>query len=99
MAFNETSTKGNTMLSQDNIDKINDLIDDELHTANGAFTSHKDKMEAIERVATLKALLTPQPSRTDILRELATALTEAKRTPASQSPSDLIADILSTFRR
>ena len=86
------------MLSQDNIAKINDLIDDELRTASGAFTSHTDKMEALDRVATLKALLTPQPSRNDIIRELATALKE-QNAPAQQSPADLVTEFFATFRR
>jgi hypothetical protein len=90
--------KGITMLSEDNIDKINDLIDDELRTASGAFTSHEDKQKAIERITQLKSLLSPQPTRQDILKELAAALQE-QSTPATPSTADLLSEILTTFRR
>lgn len=87
------------MLSQNNINKINDAIRREMNTVTGAFTSHEDKMAALERVAQLKGLLDPQPSRQDILREFAAALKE-ERTPTTQhSAADVIADIFATFRR
>jgi|RhiMetStandDraft_4_1073278.scaffolds.fasta_scaffold23783_1 hypothetical protein len=86
------------MLSQSNINKINDAIADEMRTVTGAFTSHEDKTAAIERIAQLKELLNPQPSRQDILRELAAALKE-QSTPTTPNTADVIADIFATFRR
>lgn len=73
------------MLSQNNINKINDAIADEMHTVTGAFISHEDKTAAIERIAQLKELLNPQPSRQDILRELAAALKEQSTPTSAQS--------------
>lgn len=87
------------MLSEDNIAKINDQIDDELHNADRPFSSHKDRMEALERAVTLKSLLSSQPTRQDILAELASALLKEKSAPAPQSPADLITEIFATFRR
>jgi hypothetical protein len=86
------------MLSQTTVNKINDQIRRELHTVNSSFSSHEDKMEALERIAKLKELLNPQPSRQDILRELAIALTD-RQTPTPHSASDLVTEIFATFRR
>lgn len=87
------------MLSQTNINKINDAITREMRTVTGAFTSHEDKMAAIERIDQLKGLLYPQPNRQDILRELAAALKEENTTTVQHSAADVLADIFATFRR
>ena len=86
------------MLSDHNVQKINDQISDELRIVDGAFTSHTDKMEAIERINQLKSLLSPQPTRQDILAELALAIKE-QNTPTTQSPADLVTEIFAAFRR
>lgn len=45
------------MLSVSNIRKINEQILDELRTVDSICSSHQEKMEAIERIAALKKLL------------------------------------------
>jgi len=45
------------MLSERNIETINCQIADELRIVGRSFTSQQEKMEAIERIAALKALI------------------------------------------
>lgn len=83
------------MLSTTNVRKINDQIERELRGVSGAFTSHEDKMAAIERITQLKSLLSPQPTRQEILSELAAALKEQSTpTPQPTSLSDLLTQML-----
>lgn len=49
------------MLSKDNIDRINRQIRDELRTVDSICSDHQEKMEAIERIAQLKALMSTNP--------------------------------------
>lgn len=89
------------MLSDYNIRKINEQITSELRIADSYGATHAEKMEAFERVAKLQALLNPQPSRTDILQELATAFAAAQQPtkPVQPSGNGLIADLIAEFRR
>jgi hypothetical protein len=87
------------MLSQNVINKINHQIEDELRNVDSICSSPQEKMEAIERIAKLKALLTPQPSREEIMSELASALTDKvqqKETQYDSRPSlgDIFADAI-----
>jgi septal ring factor EnvC (AmiA/AmiB activator) len=87
------------MLSSTNVRKINDQIERELRDVNSIVTSNEDKIAALDRIARLKALLNPQPSRSDILSELASAFVEAQRTPPP-TPADNFANALADiFRR
>lgn len=74
------------MLSTDNIRRINRQIENELRTVNGFITSDEDKMEAIKRIAALKALLeTPaekkeQPlTRDELVSQVAREIAEMFR--------------------
>lgn len=78
------------MLSASNVQKINDQIKRELRTVDRFVASDEEKMAAIERVAELKKLLTPQPTRQEILQELAAALVEARSNPTPPQPRDFI---------
>lgn len=84
------------MLSDRNVKEINRQIEREIREANWADT-HQEKMDAIERIATLKALLYPQPSQKEILEQLATALQSQPTAP--RNPADLVTEIFATFRR
>lgn len=84
------------MLSNDNIRRINDQIRTELRTVEYRTTSDENKMAAIRRIAELKALLetTPVaeelPTRKTLLKELATALIEARTEHRqAQEPRDI----------
>lgn len=67
------------MLSEDNIERINDQIADELNTVSHPFKTHQEKTDAIERVAQLKSLLEPiQPTMPCDPREVAQALLDMK---------------------
>lgn len=84
------------MLSDRNVRKINDQIANELRTVGGAFTSAVDKAAALDRIAKLQALLTPQPSREDILTELAAAIVDETKKPHQPSPTALAIETLIT---
>lgn len=78
------------MLSDSNIKKINDEIESELRWISSS--DHEDKMQTLERVAALKALLDPTPTAEQIVAAL--------KTP--ELPNDLTRDLKSifdTFRR
>lgn len=68
------------MLSESNIRKINDQISEQLRTAGSSLRTAAEKDAALSRVAQLKALLddTEKPSRKTMLKELASALIEAR---------------------
>jgi len=87
------------MLSDQNVRRINNQIADELRTVDSICSSDQEKIAAIDRIAKLKSLLTPQPSRSDILAELAEALVEAQRNPKPTFADHLVSDILSALRR
>ncbi len=78
------------MLSQSTISNINDQIGRELRIVKDWMKDDAEKDAALERIAKLKDLLNPQPSRTDILQELANALVNAHpNQPATPAPSPL----------
>jgi hypothetical protein len=85
------------MLDANTVRKLNRQIEDELRTVDSALSSHQDKMEALERITKLKELLTPQPNRKDILRELATALQEKNQTPSLHA--NAVSELLSFLNR
>jgi hypothetical protein len=87
------------MLSDQNVRMINVRIGNELRTLDSICSSQEEKLEAIERIAKLKELLTPQPSRSDILRELAIALKQEQKPSTEHTVTDYIADAIATFRR
>jgi DNA-directed RNA polymerase specialized sigma subunit len=85
------------MLSSHTVHKINNQIQDELRIVDRFTTSHQEKMEALERIAELKKLITPQPTRSEILEELATALYEARNAPSPTATA--ISDLLGLLNR
>jgi hypothetical protein len=86
------------MLSNDNIRNINRQIASELRTVGAYMSSNEDKAAALARIAQLQSLLNPQPTRQDILAELAAALTA--QTPApTRTTAESILDILANVRR
>lgn len=88
------------MLSNEVARKINRQIENEMRDLNSTFTSNEDKLAIIDRISKLKQLLEPQPSRSDILDELATAIVEAQRKPKTTNPAhDLVAELFAAFRR
>lgn len=92
------------MLSDRNIIEINRQIERELKTVDSWMSDADDKTAALKRIAKLKALLDPQPSREEILKELANAIVVAERskteTTTSTPPApDLISDLVTLFRR
>lgn len=91
------------MLSDSNIRKINDQIKKELDTVDSWVSDADDKAAALKRITKLNALLNPQPSREEILKELADAIVNADRTrnPHAQptSASDLVSELVTMFRR
>jgi len=87
------------MLNDNNIREINNQINRELRNVNSICKSPDEKLQALDRIAKLKALLTPQPSREEILSELAAALVEAQRNPPATFADNLINDIVGHFRR
>jgi hypothetical protein len=87
------------MLSRTVIVKINRQIEDELRIVDSICSSQQDKLDAIERIAKLKALLSPQPSREEILDELASAITVQVRQKDTQnvarlSVGEVLADMI-----
>lgn len=88
------------MLSDSNIRQINRQIAAELRIVDSSIRSHAEKMVALERVTKLQTLLSPQPSREEILSELAASIVEAQRNPQPPTPAEnLIADLATLFRR
>lgn len=82
------------MLSDRNVRELNSMIEKEMREMRWADT-HAEKLECVDRIAKLKELLHPQPSRKQILADLAEALAEVP-TPAIPQSSPLI-DLLRTF--
>jgi len=88
------------MLSDRNIDKINDQIANELQTLKSIFADEEDKDLALKRIATLNSLLNPQPTQDEMLQQLASALLSQQSKPRESSPvADALIDILSSIRR
>jgi vacuolar-type H+-ATPase subunit I/STV1 len=82
------------MLSDSNVRKINDQIENELRDLRFE-SDHEEQLEIIERIAQLKALMEPTPSVAEIL-----AAIKDKHEP--QLPNELNVDlkrIFDTFRR
>lgn len=78
------------MFSSDNVREINRQIDRELREVRMS-DDHNEKLAAIDRIAKLKALLSPQPSREEILAEVADALAHhVPATPAPTQPSPIL---------
>lgn len=73
------------MLSSTNVRKINDQINDELQIVDLTFTPHKQKMEALERIAALKAILDtpvpvkPEPTTDSLIEDVARVLRDRRR--------------------
>lgn len=82
------------MLSDRNVRDINSAITSELRNVDSMFTSNEDKMAALERISKLKSLLSPQPTRQEIIAELATALKEASPTT---SHAQRLVEIISAY--
>lgn len=89
------------MLSDNIRREIENQIERELRDARMAF-DHAEKLECYERIAALKAALDPQPTREQILTELAEAISEAQKTmPSSDNPTlaETLVDLVGSFRR
>lgn len=86
------------MLSNDNIRNINRQIENELRDVNSIRLSDEEKSAALDRIIKLKSLLTTQPSREEILAELADALAEAQRNPPPTFADNLMTDIVGLLR-
>lgn len=87
------------MLSEENIELINKQITKEVKSLEGFFTSDEDKPAILDRIAKLIALLSPQPSRQEILSELAAAIVAEHKTPTEPDFMDDISTIIANFRR
>jgi hypothetical protein len=89
------------MLSDRNTRMINDHIERSLRDLRMEDAGSPEAIAIINQIAEMQKLLTPQPTRSDILEELAKALHEnpAPATPKDPTAADLIADILGSFRR
>lgn len=87
------------MLSNDNIREINRSIERELRNVSSIATSDEEKVAALDRIAKLKALLYPQPTREELLAELATALVEAQRNPPPTLADTIFENVAAVFRR
>lgn len=85
------------MLSDRNIAEMNRQIAAELRNADSICSTPEEKMQALERIAKLRELLTPQPTREDILTELASALKGEQKKSAHEDIT--IGDIFAAFRR
>lgn len=57
MVYNETPTERHTMLTEKNIQDINNQIASELRTVGRYTPSNEEKLAALDRIARLKALL------------------------------------------
>jgi hypothetical protein len=75
------------MLSQSNINRINDQIARELRNVDSTLTDDREKAASLDRVAKLQELLNPVPTKTEVeplpsrktlIKELALALIEAR---------------------
>lgn len=86
------------MLSNDVIRKINAQIVIELRKADSIGTDHQEKMEALERIAKLKALLSPQPSAEEIAEHVANFLKTQTVTPSPAEPPTLIEQFFGRHR-
>lgn len=88
------------MLTDRTIREINEQIQSEVRGARMAF-NHAEKLECYERISALTAALDPQPTRQQILTELAEAIAVAQKAPKHRDarPVDLIADLIANFRR
>jgi hypothetical protein len=88
MGSNEPNyTKETPMLSNDVIAKINRQIEDELRTVGKTFADHDEKMEALERIAKLKEILSPNPSAEQIAQHVANFLNTAATQPNAEPDS------------
>lgn len=83
------------MLSQDNIDRINNQIESEIDKLDSIFTSTGDKPAIIARIAALKAVLEPQPTREQLIAEIAEAVIEKLK--STQPPT--LMDLFESFAR
>jgi hypothetical protein len=87
------------MLSDRTIREINDQIQREVRDARTSF-DHDEKLACYERIAALKSALDPQPTRGDILTELAEALAGTTPTHAPQTtPADALITAICNLRR
>ncbi|MEO7397372.1 MAG: hypothetical protein ABIW84_02300 [Ilumatobacteraceae bacterium] len=83
------------MLSKNVIYKINRQIETELRNVDSICCDPAEKMASLERISKLKELLDPnpvvQPSRKELVKELAVALIEAREeTRNRNTPVDFI---------
>lgn len=81
------------MLSNSAIHSINRQIERELRELNSILTSDEEKVAIIDRIAKLKELLNPHPSREDILAELAAALVDAQEEKSTRQSHDVMFDL------
>lgn len=86
------------MLSDRNIERINDQIETELRKLNSIIYNEKEKDEAVKRISQLNALLTEQPTREEIVNDVVAILTEQKTVKTPERPASLI-DVLFGFHR
>ena len=87
------------MLTDRNVREINRLIEAEVREYRMSF-DQDEKLEAVARIRALQNLLQPQPTREELIAELAQAIVDAKPTETREpTASELFADILGAFRR
>jgi hypothetical protein len=89
------------MLSSENIRRINRQIADELRVADSITKSDEQKAAALDRALKLKELLAEDetPSRKSILKELATAILEAREESRERNRPVDIFDSIFGIRR
>lgn len=76
------------MLTENNLIALNKQIEKELSIYNSILCT--DKEAVLRRIALLKNILEPLPSRSDILQELAEAIVDAQQKRISEDASDKI---------
>jgi uncharacterized protein YoaH (UPF0181 family) len=80
------------MLSDTNIRKINNLIEEEVRDMWRL--DHEEKMAAIERIAALKSILDPAPTAEQIANAL-----KSSTSPKTQTHTIDLDEIIRMFRR
>lgn len=89
------------MLSDSNVRRINDQIERQLRDLRFADAGSPEALAILIQIKEMQTLLNPQPTRSDILKELAEAIraTPAPEETKEPSAADLLAEIVATFRR
>lgn len=87
------------MLTDTTVREINRQIQREVSSLSSICIADEDKPAILERIAALTKILQPQPTREELIAELAAAIVEIQKDSAP-SPADNLVDVLNgIFRR